>query len=170
MKNNLKGEKLIFLISQPRSGSTLLQLMLSKNDEVATTSEPWIALHPFFALHDGAVDPNYGANQAKPALLEFLRESGVGTAFYKQQIAVFLQNLYNQSIRHQGKKFFLDKTPRYYNIIDDLYEVFPDAKFLVLLRNPLAVLNSVLNTWVKDDDSLLLNNFEDLMIAPLKTD
>jgi hypothetical protein len=168
MSTESNGGNLIFLISQPRSGSTLLQLMLSRSVEIATTSEPWIALNPIYALRDGAVDPNYGANQAKPALLEFLKESGVGTEFYKQQVAAFLQNLYSQSVRHQGKTFFLDKTPRYYNIIDDLYEIFPEAKFIVLLRNPLAVLNSVLNTWVKEDDSLLLNNFEDLMIAPFK--
>ena len=162
------GNNLIFIISQPRSGSTLLQLMLSRNSEIATTSEPWIALHPIFALHDGAVDPNYDANQARNALLEFLKESGVDVRFYKQQIGIFLNNLYDQSRRHQGKKFFLDKTPRYYNVIEDLYDIFPNAKFIILLRNPLAVLNSVLKTWVKDDDTLLLNNYEDLMIAPVK--
>jgi hypothetical protein len=32
----------------------------------------------------------------------------------------------------------------------------------------LAILSSVLNTWVKDDYSLLVNNFDDLMIAPHK--
>jgi len=168
MNKNSEGRNLIFLISQPRSGSTLLQLMLSGSPEIATTAEPWIALHPIFALHDGAIDPTYGANIAKTALLEFLKESGVGIEFYHKQISSLLLALYNQAINHQGKRYFLDKTPRYYNIIDDLYELFPQAKFVILFRNPLAVLNSVLNTWVKDDYSLLANNFDDLMIAPHK--
>ncbi len=168
MNNNLEGGNLIFLISQPRSGSTLLQLMLSGSSEIATTTEPWIALHPIFALHDGAIDTQYGANIAKTALLEFLKESGVGIEFYNKQISSLLLALYNQAIRHQRKSYFLDKTPRYYNIIDDLHELFPQAKFIILLRNPLAVLNSVLKTWVKDDYSVLVNNIDDLMIAPQK--
>lgn len=142
--------------------------MLSGSPEIATTSEPWIALHPIFALHDGAIDPQYGANLAKEALLEFLKQSGVGIEFYKEQISSLLRSLYNQATRHQGKKYFLDKTPRYYTIIDDLHELFPEAKFIILFRNPLAILNSVLNTWVIDDYSLLVNNFDDLMIAPHK--
>jgi hypothetical protein len=163
-----EGKNLIFLISQPRSGSTLLQLMLSGSPEIATTSEPWIALHPIFALHDGAIDTQYGANVAKRALLDFLKESGTGIGFYKEQISSLLCALYNQAIKHQGKRYFLDKTPRYYTIIDDLHELFPEAKFIILFRNPLAILSSVLNTWVKDDYSLLVNNFDDLMIAPSK--
>ena len=166
--NTSKGENFIFLISQPRSGSTLLQVLLSGNSEIATTSEPWIALHPIFALHDGAIDPQYGANLAKQALFDFLKESGVGIDFYKEQISSLLGALYNQAIRYQGRKYFLDKTPRYYLIIDELYELFPEAKFIILFRNPLAVLNSVLISWVKDDYSILLNHFDDLMIAPLK--
>jgi hypothetical protein len=142
--------------------------MLSGSSELATTTEPWIALHPIFALQDGAIDTQYGANIAKIALLEFLKQSGVGIEFYKKQISTLLLALYNQSIKHQKKRYFLDKTPRYYNIIDDLHELFPQAKFIILLRNPLAVLNSVLKTWVEDDYSLLVNNFDDLMIAPHK--
>jgi hypothetical protein len=168
MNNNLEGGNLIFLISQPRSGSTLLQLMLSGSSAIATTTEPWIALHPIFALRDGVIDTKYGANIAKTALLEFLKESGAGIEFYNKQISSLLLALYNQAIKHQKKSYFLDKTPRYYNIIDDLHELFPLAKFIILLRNPLAVLNSILKTWVKDDYSVLVNNVDDLMIAPHK--
>ncbi|MCK5604413.1 hypothetical protein KAR91_21160, partial [Candidatus Pacearchaeota archaeon] len=59
----------------------------------------------------------------KMALLEFLKESGVSIEFYNKQISSLLLALYNQAIRHQRKRYFLDKTPRYYNIIDDLHEL-----------------------------------------------
>ena len=39
----------------------------------------------------------------------------------------------------------LDKTPRYYHIIDELVELFPKAKFVLLARNPLSVFGSILN-------------------------
>ena len=128
MDHDEKGKNLIFLISQPRSGSTLLQLMLSGSPEIATSAEPWIALHPIYALHDGAIDPQYGANAAKQALLDFLKESGTGIDFYKEQISSLLRALYNQAITHQGKRYFLDKTPRYY------------IRFIItLLELPIAV-------------------------------
>ena len=160
------GENLFFLISQPRSGSTLLQRILAGNSEIATTSEPWIALHPISALQGDAIDPNYDANQASEALLEFLHSSGADISFYKKQITNFLLRFYDQAVAYQNKRYFLDKTPRYYYIVDHLHELFPDAKFIILLRNPFAVLHSVLKTWVKDDYSLLINNFDDLIVAP----
>ena len=162
----LPGENLIFLISQPRAGSTLLQLMLSGSPDIATTSEPWISLHPFFALRELGINSVYNSQLAKTALLTFLKESGMNTSSYKNLIASFLTSLYDKAINHQGKKYFLDKTPRYYHIIDDLFESFPKAKFIILFRNPLAVLNSILRTWVKSDLSFLCYYIEDLIVAP----
>lgn len=41
-----EGENLIFLISQPRAGSTMLQKVLGSHPEIHTVSEPWVALPP----------------------------------------------------------------------------------------------------------------------------
>jgi len=51
---NISGKNLIFLISQPRSGSTLLQRVTGSHSEIQTESEPRIMLHPRYALkHEG---------------------------------------------------------------------------------------------------------------------
>lgn len=163
--NNSDGNNLIFLISQPRSGSTMFQLLLAGHPDIATSSEPWIALHPLFALKHG-IDANYDADLARMALHEFLKQSGINEEFYKKQVSCFLSSFYNQAIEHQQKKYFLDKTPRYYLIIDELIELFPKAKFIVLQRHPLAVLNSILKTWVKDDFKKLGLFKDDLLLAP----
>jgi len=163
---NLQGKNLIFLISQPRSGSTLLQLLLSGHPDIATTSEPWIALHPIFALRKNDIATIYNADLARNALSDFLQQCGVKEEFYKDQVATFLLRFYNLAIEHQKKKMFLDKTPRYYHILFDLAEIFPGAKFIILFRNPLAVLNSILKTWVKEDLSRLGGFREDLISAP----
>lgn len=163
-----RGKNLIFLISQPRAGSTLLQLMLSGHPEIATTSEPWIALHPLYALRDRGLVSEFDSFSARQALGEFLDQSGTDAAFYREQTAVFLSALYSRAATHQGKTIFLDKTPRYYYIFDELVEIFPEAKFLILLRNPLAVLNSILKTWVKEDLGLLGYYRDDLTLAPQK--
>src|SRR3989304_316293 len=162
------GENLIFIISQPRAGSTLLQLMLSGHPDIATTSEPWIALHPVFSLMKEGIDTVYNSKLARLALIDFLKQSGVDESFYKRQVTSFLLSLYNRSIAHQKKKIFLDKTPRYYHIINELIEIFPNAKFIIIFRNPLAVLNSILTSWVKNDILRLSGNRDDLMIAPQK--
>jgi len=166
--DNSEGKNLIFLISQPRSGSTLFQLMLAKHQDIATTTEPWIALHPIFALHGFGVSSIYDSALARKAVLEFLKESGIKKEFYINQVGKFLNTIYNKAIEKQNKKYFLDKTPRYYYIIDELVEIFPEAKFVVLLRNPLAVLNSILTNWVKEDLSVLCWCIDDLISAPNK--
>jgi len=66
--------------------------------------------------------------------------------------------LYNRALEVAGKRFFLDKTPRYYFIIPELKNVFPEAKFIILLRNPLAVLSSILNTWFQNNLQALQKN------------
>jgi hypothetical protein len=74
--------------------------------------------------------------------------------------------LYGAACEQAGKRFFLDKTPRYYYIIPELARIFPEAKFIFLLRNPLAVLASILNTWVKGHWILLARYRDDLLLAP----
>jgi len=45
-----QGENMIFLISQPRAGSTLSQRMLGSHPDIYTVSEPWLMLHPLYPL------------------------------------------------------------------------------------------------------------------------
>ncbi|MEE9542774.1 MAG: sulfotransferase, partial [Thermodesulfobacteriota bacterium] len=162
----MESKNLIFLISQPRSGSTLLQLMLSEHKDIATTSEPWIALHPVCALRENEVEAVYDSSLARHALLDFLKQTGVDESFYKAQVASFLLSFYKHAADHQQKSFFLDKTPRYYHIIPELMEIFPEAKFIILLRHPMAVFSSVLKSWVRGDLTRCVLYYKDLMDAP----
>lgn len=161
-----KDESLIFMISQPRAGSTLLQLMLAGHPDIATTSEPWLALHPLYALRERGIEAEYNSRIARLALLDFLKQAGSNEEFYKRQIASFLLSFYQQALDHQKKKYFLDKTPRYYLIIDELMELFPVAKFIFLIRHPMAVLNSIIRTWIKSDLKRLGLFKGDLLSAP----
>ena len=125
--------RLIFLLSQPRAGSTLLQLMLGAHPQIATRQEPHVALHPLLTLR--------GVNDhSQPYLDNFFavlpsqtREQGI-----RKQLLHYYQSA------AQDAPYFLDKTPRYTEIIPQLAAVFPDALYITLYRNPLAVLNSVL--------------------------
>lgn len=167
MSVGLAGQNLIFLISQPRAGSTLLQRMLGAHPDVHTTSEPWIALHPVMALRDGGMSAVYDHGLARSATLDFLSGLPHGEATYVDAVRQMLLVLYDAALDSSGKRVFLDKTPRYYFIVSELARIFPGARFVLLIRNPLAVLSSILETWVRTPSASGLNGFwHDLLTAP----
>jgi hypothetical protein len=46
-----------------------------------------------------------------------------------------------------NEKYVLDKTPRYYLIIKEIVNIYPNAKFIFLFRNPLAVAASIIESF-----------------------
>ena len=159
-----RGGSLVFLISQPRAGSTLLQRILAAHPEVETSAEPWVMLHPLYALKESGFSAEYDAETARTALADFLEPHG-GREAHVAAVRAYAAELYGRALARRGRRLFLDKTPRYYNVVPELARVFPAARFVVLLRNPLAVLSSVIATWARPDESLWRHR-ADLMDAP----
>lgn len=161
-----RGENLIFLISQPRAGSTLLQRMLWCHPEFHTSSESWLMLHPLYGLRPAGSQADYNAAYARTAAQEFLQKLPEGDDAYMEGIRRMYVHLYGRAIESSGKRFYLDKTPPYYLIIPELYRVFPGARYIILLRNPLAVLGSILHKWIKEHPFWLHTHRHDLLHAP----
>ena len=142
------GENLVFLVSQPRAGSTLLQRMLAAHGKVATASEPWVMLHPLYARRAEGHTAEYNATLAHDALREFLATTPGVHDDWNEGLRRMHAYLYDRALTAKpGATHFVDKTPRYYLILPELVEVFPAATFVILLRNPLAVLCSLITTW-----------------------
>lgn len=155
---------IIFVISQPRSGSTLLQSLLSNNAAVASVSEPWLLL-PFLSarkpeLHCAA----YNEKLAARGLEEFIPKVG-GDAAYYTAMRHFAEQLYFYNAAPQVR-YFLDKTPRYYEILPEIAQVFPQAKIILLKRNPLAVLHSIIDSFRCDNLDRLYTARRDFLNAP----
>lgn len=55
----MTDKNLIFLISLPRSGSTLTQKILGAHSAIYTRSEPWIMLNPLYSLKQEGIDAIY---------------------------------------------------------------------------------------------------------------
>ncbi|MFC1452301.1 sulfotransferase [Verrucomicrobiota bacterium] len=156
----------IFILSQPRAGSTMLQRILGGHPEVHTLSEPTFLLHPCYGLKESGGWAEYEeGNWAFEATNEFLRQVG-GRDVYVRAVRRMAEVIYEAALAGSGKVCFLDKTPRYYFIINELAEVFPDARFIILVRNPLAVLCSIVRTWVHGDWGNLRSYRGDLLKAP----
>jgi hypothetical protein len=166
MSIGTRGENLIFVISQPRAGSTMLQRMLGGHAEIHTVSEPWLMLHPLYALRAEGYEAEYSAASAHRAVQEFLGTLPRGEEEYIEGVRRMCAHLYGVALESSGKRYFLDKTPRYYLIIPELVRAFPEARYIILLRNPLSMLGSILSTWIKEQWSSLYSFKHDLIEAP----
>ncbi len=162
----MQGENLVFLMSMPRSGSTLLSMILSTHTKISCPPEPWLLLFvaEYFNLANVRAAP-YGRNNAQIAALDFLlgleyEKSGTmediingnPSGFNEERnigfvASEFVRNAYSAQLTHSGKSIFIDKTPRYYTIIPLIDKYFPLAKKIFIKRNPLDIALSYLTTW-----------------------
>lgn len=140
----------IFLISLPRSGSTLLQKILTTSPKIHTVSEPWVLLPLAFMCQPHGSLSTYGHSYYFEAFTDFVNTLAHGQDDFETALRDFVLSLYLRTAPKKGAHYFLDKTPRYYLIVPFLARVFPDAKFIFLFRNPLEVLASILTTWMQD--------------------
>ncbi len=142
----MNQQQLIFLISQPRAGSTLLQSMLNGHSQVDSAPEPWLLFSPLYVLKDEHRTPDFGHRGWRLALEDFLARVPDGREVYDQHMRQLALALYSKALTAPDH-YFLDKTPRYFLMFDDVVRLFPQARYLVLLRNPLAVLMSMVATF-----------------------
>jgi hypothetical protein len=136
----------VFLLSLPRSGSTLLQRLLAVSPEVATAPEPWFLLPLAYSTRVSGTHNDYRQQTCANAL-EILSGSLSGAAgtSWPEMVARFAGEIYDE-LSPPGTRFFVDKTPRYALIAPELASWFPDARFIVLWRNPLAAAASFTRT------------------------
>ena len=139
----------IFLFSLPRSGSTLLQRILAKHPAIDTAAEPWILLPLMSSFHNEGVYANYDHSAAVDAIKDYYQGISGGKKAIEVELREFALKLYGQRSA-PGASYFLDKTPRYHLIADQILSTFPDAKFIFLWRNPLSIVSSMLKTWHRD--------------------
>jgi hypothetical protein len=136
----------LFLFSLPRSGSTLAQRILAAHDPIATTSEPWILLPYLYTLRERGIYAEYNHRALVQAVEDFCAVLPGGRRAYVAEIRELTTRLYTKA-SSDSARYFLDKTPRYHLISDEIVATFPDGKYLFLWRNPLAVVASIIETW-----------------------
>ncbi len=135
----------ILILSLPRSGSTLVQRVLAAHDGVATASEPWLLLPLLLPLRDDVPAAGSWQPRIHEALADFSRELPEGSASYERAVGDAARAVYEQAA--DGASHYLDKTPPYFLIVDEIARALPEARIVVLWRNPLAVLSSVVETF-----------------------
>ena len=129
---------LVFVISPPRAGSTLLQRMMGAHSEIFTHPEPHL-ITPIAHLGvynnvDKAPYDHINAAEATKAFIEGLPR---GEQDYLDALRAYTDTLYGRMLSTSGRTYFLDKTPANYvpltplSFLDRTAAVFPSRLAVV---------------------------------------
>ena len=159
---------IIYLISLPRSGSTIIQRIIASSSQVKYVPETWffISMYQFLENLDGYSE--YGYDAAKVALNYHVSSNK------KSEYFDATRNMYRRLYGDENKEWIIEKTPRNILVMDSLYESLrEDDRIIILHRNNRDILSSYLRyfdrfPFVKfykflreiDDLSSRLNQFE----------
>jgi len=145
-------DRLLFLISAPRSGSTLLERMLASHPAILGRAEPHL-LPPLAHLgYYGRVDKApYDPFITHEAAGAFVRDLPRGEADYLDALRACTDILYGRMLDASGRKIFLDKTPANALVLPFLAKLYPQARHLVLTRHPAAIFTSYADSFFDGD-------------------
>jgi len=128
----------IFIGGAPRSGTTLVQRLLNAHPEVYGGPEfdmlpEVVALRNRFVrrIENGRID-------------RFFDTDYLDTTFKK-----FLCDLFAEKIRRERVRFLSEKTPANILVFPELTELFPEASFVFVVRDPRATVASMLEVGKK---------------------
>lgn len=145
-------ERLLFVISPPRAGSTLLQQMLGSHAQIYTHPEPHLITPlAYLGFHDTVDKAPYDQINGAEAIRSFVRELPRGEEDYLDALRAYADTMYGRMLEGSGRRYFLDKTPAYATVLPFLTKLYPNAKYVVLTRHPLAVMSSYANSFFIGD-------------------
>ncbi len=145
-------DRLAFLIGAPRSGSTLTARMLGAHSAIHAPSEPHL-IPPLAHLGYGerVEKAPYDPIITQIGLREFVGLLPGGEADWFAAQRAMTDRLYEGVLTPSGRSLFLDKTPAYALVLDYLAKLYPEARYVVLTRNPMAVWSSVIDSFFDGD-------------------
>ncbi|MEO1669330.1 MAG: alpha/beta fold hydrolase [Cyanobacteria bacterium J06631_2] len=151
VKPNLSTAKLppaAFILSSPRSGSTLLRVMLAGHPGLS--SPPELHLLPFATMQEreaelGVSQLGEGLKRAFMALKRI--DAAASQELVDRLIAdnASVKEVYQQLQQLAGDRLLIDKSPTYASSRETLEraeEIFEGAKYIHLVRHPYAVIES----------------------------
>lgn len=147
-KPDQKNPGIVFLLSGPRSGSTLLRVMLAGHSSLFCPPE--LHLLPFntMAEHRTALEQSYLNEGLQRAIMELMNlDAEQSKTFLTQwaEQALPVQQAYQQLQELAGPRLLVDKSPSYavdVEILNQAEILFDKAKYIYLVRHPYAMIDS----------------------------
>lgn len=143
---------MLFVVSSPRSGSTMLERMLESHSMIKGGPEPHL-LTPLahLGVWDKVDKAPYDHILAAESQKLFIQNLPNKEKDYWAACRAYCDVLYGKFMEGSGKSVCLDKTPAYGLILPFMAKVFPDAKYVILTRHPLATFSSYANSFFDGD-------------------
>ncbi len=145
--------RMLFVIGAPRSGTTMLERMLASHSMVQGGPEPHI-ITPLahLGVWDKVGKAPYDHVLAAQSQKLFVDQLPNKEQDYWAACRAYCDVLYGRYLESKGNKpICLDKTPAYALVLPFMQKVFPDAKYIVLTRHPLAMFSSFANSFFDGD-------------------
>jgi glycosyltransferase involved in cell wall biosynthesis len=130
------GERLVYLIGAFRSGTTLLRKILDSHPRLTSPAETWFLL-PLLDLWRGT---GTGAGGFNPAQAAAALRGHLDRHAFLRACRAFSGEFYRSAGAGDGARIFIDKTPLYLSIAGELALLLPEARFLILARDPRGIL------------------------------
>lgn len=127
----------IFIVGCSRSGTTWLQLLLAQHPAVATSQETHL-----FSAFLGRLDAAWKRQETSP------RRVGLQAVLSEQEFhrlcSDFAAGVFDRiAARNPAAKVVVEKTPSHVLCGDLILRLFPQARFIHMVRDPRAVANSL---------------------------
>ena len=138
-------ERPVFIVSAPRSGSTLLRLILDAHPRLAVPPPDWLfdLVYPYLYSYgdlrqpanllalaeDMLATPTVGKWPVKPTPAE------LAAAAAEPTFAGLYAALHREYAKAEGKPRWGEKTPRNSFWMDEIRTLFPDAQFVHIVRD-----------------------------------
>jgi len=135
----------VFVIGMWRSGTSLFYALLNQHPDIALMYEgDLLLLRPVFWL-PGAGSRFAGRwqfwNQAISRHKIEPERLASGSSSFREN----LESAYREAARQKGARLFGEKSPNYYDAVLELARDFPEARFIVIWRDPAAISRSILD-------------------------
>jgi len=150
----MTDESPIFIVGMPRSGTTLLRTALTSHSAIRIGPETHF-LNYWLPRHGGRIDSRQDFERFWSAFRDSRQFDELGldarsmhrllTAGGTPEFRTVLQSLLSEHARRHGKRRWGEKTPAHHEHMDTLFDWFPNARVLYLVRDPRAVTASLMD-------------------------
>jgi Sulfotransferase family len=135
----------VFVIGMWRSGTSLFYALLNQHPDIALMYEGdlWL-LRPLFWFRGGASRLARRWQFWNEAITRHKIEPerlASGSSSFREN----LESAYRETARQKGARLFGEKSPNYYDAVLELARDFPEARFIVIWRDPAAISRSILD-------------------------
>ncbi len=133
-----RGERFIFIGGTPRSGTTLVQNMLDSHPDVWGGPE-------FLHLHDIIVLRNKMLGSISRKWIDMYCSAGE----LDELLRSIIERLFLPLADQHNCRFLSEKSPQNVLIFSELLELFPGAKLIHVVRDPRAIVSSLLRVGIR---------------------